>query len=115
MGFWAWFWIWTALIVGSLGFYAYLGLDLWQRSKPILKQLEALLAKLEKLSAAIDDKPESLRPTSALEREAEEVFADRRRVLKHKAKRKDARERRLIAALNAIKVDERKFTNETTL
>lgn len=111
MGFWAWFWIWVGLIVASLASYALIARELWGRAKPVLAELEQLAANLEQLNAALDGAPEYSKPTPAMERDAEQVFAERAEVVRNKEKRREARARRLVKALGAIKVDESRFTN----
>lgn len=111
MGFWAWFWIWAALIVGSLAFFTYLFWNLWNKAEPSLRQLQILSKRLEPLNEAIQASSDYKAPESSLLNEGEDVFAQRAELLRNKEKRSRARERRLIASLNAIDVDERRFTD----
>ena len=111
MGFWAWFWIWTALIVGSLAFFAYLFWNLWTKAEPSLRQLQILAERLEPLSEALQAESQYAAPESSLLDGGNDVFAQRAELVRNKEKRAKARERRLIASLNAIDVDERRFTD----
>ncbi len=111
MGFWAWFWIWVGLVVATLAFYALIARELWGRAKSVLAELEQLSRNLSQLQTAADDQGEYAKPVPAMEREAEQVFAERAELVRHKEKRREARARRLVEALGAIKVDESRFTN----
>lgn len=111
MGFWAWFWIWTALIVGSLAFFAYLFWNLWTKAEPSIRQLQILAERLEPLNEALQAESDYKAPESSLLNDGEDVFAQRAELVRNKEKRSKARERRLIASLNAIDVDERRFTD----
>lgn len=111
MGFWAWFWIWTALVLGSLGLFAYLFWNLWTKAEPSLHQLQILAKRLEPLSEAMQKASDYKAPESSLLNDGEDVFAQRAELVRNKEKRAKARERRLIASLNAIDVNERRFTD----
>lgn len=115
MGFWAWFWIWAALAVGSIAFFAYLFWNLWTKAEPILHQLKVLAERFEPLASAANEASEYQAPESSILNDGDDVFAQRAELVRNKETRVKARERRLIASLRAISVDERKFTNETTL
>ena len=111
MSFWAWFWIWFGLLLLSLAFFAAVGLDLLARSKPLLAQLKRTLSMLETFNEAMSQEAPAVKPTPATEKPIEDVFAERAEVIRHRAKRRDARERRLVKALANIDVNERRFTN----
>lgn len=111
MGFWAWFWIWTVLAVSSLAFFAYLFWNLWTKAEPVLHQLQLLADRVEPLAAAAERASDYEAPESALLKDGEDVFAQRAELVRNKEKRVKARERRLIASLNAIDVNERRFTD----
>lgn len=111
MGFWAWLWIWVGLIVASLAFYALIARELWGKAKPILAELEQLASNLEQLGAAVGAEATYEKPAPAMEQDPEQVFAERAEVVRNKEKRREARARRLVKALGAIKVDESRFTN----
>lgn len=111
MGFWVWFWIWVGLVIATLAFYALIVRELWGRAKPVLTELEQLSRNLSQLETAAADRGEYAKPVPAMEREAEKVFAERAEVVRNKEKRREARARRLVKALGAIKVDESRFTN----
>lgn len=115
MGFWAWFWIWTPLVLGSLALFAYLFWDLFNKAVPIMEQVKIGAERAKPLLEALEQAPDYEKPESAVLADAEDVFAKRAEVVRNKAERIKARERRLIESLSAISVDERKFTNETTI
>ncbi len=111
MGFWAWFWIWTGLIVGSLAVFAYLFWDLFTKAVPILEQLKIGAERTKPLLEALE-KASDYQPTeSAILADREDVFAQRADVVRNKEERIKARQRRLIESLKDIDVNESRFTN----
>jgi recombinational DNA repair ATPase RecF len=111
VGFWAWFWVWAALAFGSSAFFAFLFWNLWTKAEPVLHQIQLLADRVEPLSAAAQMASDYKAPDSELLNVGEDVFAQRAELVRNKEKRVKARERRLIASLNAIDVNERRFTD----
>lgn len=111
MDFWAWFWIWTVLIVLGLGYLGFLAYDLMVKLGPISKQLETLLARVQKLNEAIEQPAFFERPADNLLDDPATLLAERAEAQKRKREKRSARERRLIESLDAIDVNERRFTD----
>lgn len=112
MGFWSWFWIWTALIVGSLVVFAFIGKGLLNRGGAILFQLKQLAPTTQKLLEALDEKPKGEDRESDLLTPSAELEEERRVLLKRKSKKHSARQRSLIKTLKHIDVNESRFTND---
>jgi hypothetical protein len=111
MGYWAWFWIWTGLIAGSLAVFAYLFWDLYTKSVPIIDQIKIGAERAKPLLEALEKASEYEPTQSAILAEPEEVFAQRADVVRNKEERIKARQRRLIESLKDIDVNESRFTN----
>ena len=111
MGFWAWFWIWTTLIVLGLGYLGFVTYDLMVKLGPISKQLEVLLDRVQKLSDAVEKPAVYERPADNLLDDPTLLMAERAEAQMRKREKRKARERRLIESLDAIDVNERRFTD----
>lgn len=112
MGFWAWFWIWTALIIGSLLVYGLIGKSLFNRGLEVLHQLERIGKPAQALMAAMEAKPKLDDLESDLLTPVVELEAERKAILKKKTQKQTARQRRLRSALKHIDVNESRFTND---
>jgi hypothetical protein len=112
MGFWAWFWIWTALIIGSLVVFAFIGKGLLNRGEAILNQLHQIAPSAQKLLAALEEKPKVEDREGDLLVPSADLEEERRVLLKRKSKKQSARQRSLITALKHIDVNESRFTND---
>lgn len=111
MDFWAWFWIWTVLVLLGLGYLGFQAYDLLTKLGPISKQLEILMERLQKLSDALETSPEYKRPEDNLLDDPAVHLTSRAEAQKRKGEKRQARERRLIQSLDAIDVNERRFTD----
>ncbi len=111
MDFWAWFWIWTVLVLIGLGYLGYRIYDLLTKLGPIASQLDILLERLQALSDALEAAPEYKRPEDNLHDDPGVHIAKRAAAQKRKSEKRRARERRLIESLDAIDVNERRFTD----
>lgn len=105
-GFWLWFWICAAIV--ALGLIAQILIALWivNKAKKLSEPAAKLQAIGESLAKAASEKPQVARATAALDQPIEDVLARRRRVLKSKRQRREARERRLVARLKNISYQE---------
>lgn len=112
MGFWAWFWIWAALIIGSLVVFAFLGKGLLNRGSSIFHQLSLLAPTAQKLFEALEVKNKTEDRESDLLVPVSELEGKRRVLLKQKSKKHSARQRSLRSALKHIDVNESRFTND---
>ncbi len=112
MGFWAWFWIWTALIIGSLAVFGLIGKGLFNRALSIFHQASQLAPVAEKLFAALEVKPEAADKESDILVPSAELEEKRRVLLKRKSKKQAARQRSLRSAIKHIDVNESRFTND---
>ena len=112
MGFWAWFWIWTALIIGSLVVYGLIGKSLFNRGMEVLHQLERIGKPAQALMTAMESKPQLDDLESDLLTPVGELDAERKAFLKRKTQKQAARQRSLRSALKHIDVNESRFTND---
>ena len=112
MGFWAWFWIWTALIIGSLAVLAFIGKSLFNSASAVLHQIERISKPALALAEAMANKPKLEDLESDVLTSVAEVEAKRASLLKQKSKKQAARQRRLRNALKDIDVNESRFTND---
>jgi heme exporter protein D len=112
MGFWAWFWIWVSLVIGSLAVYALIGKSLFNRGMEVLHQLERITKPAQALIEAMDSKAKAIEGESDLLGSVGELEAERRAILNRKTKNRSARQRSLISALKHIDVNESRFTND---
>jgi hypothetical protein len=112
MGFWAWFWIWAALFIGSLAVFGFIGKGLFNRGLAIFHQLSQVAPTAQRLLAALEAKPKLEDKESDLLVPSAELEDERRVLLKRKSKKRNARQRSLISALKRIDVDESRFTND---
>ena len=112
MGFWAWFWIWTGLISGSLVVYGLIAKSLFNRGLEVMHQLERIGRPAQALLAAVETKPTLEDLESDLLTPVAELDAERKAILKRKTQKQTARPRRLRTALKQIDVNESRFTND---
>lgn len=112
MGFWAWFWIWTALVIGSLAVFGFIAKGLLNRSAAVLYQVSQIMPVAQKLLDALEAKTKAEERESDLLVSSSELEEERRVLLKRKSKKQDARQRSLISALKHIDVNESRFTND---
>jgi heme exporter protein D len=109
MGFWAWFWIWVALSVAALATLLLIGKSLFNRLLEVLHQLERLEPKTAALIAAIDNHEAAAKPADNVSDDPRLARAAWRKLVVAKAKKRQARQRRLIASLKAFKPEESRF------
>lgn len=99
MGFWAWFLIWSALIVLTLAGFAQVLYSLYQKGIALQKVVEPLLPKLEALQRATERSQPTEQPESALLSDPVEQMKLRLTILRRKQKKRDAKEHMLINRL----------------
>ncbi len=109
MGFWAWFWIWVLLSAAALVTLILIGKSLFNRALEVVHQLERLEPKTAALIAAIDNHEAAARPADNLSDDPGVARAAWRKLVVTKAKKRQARQRRLIASLKAFKPEESRF------
>lgn len=109
MGFWAWFWIWVALSVAALATLLLIGKSLFNRLLEVLHQLERLEPKTAALIAAIDNHEAAAKPADNVSDDPRLARAAWRKLVVAKAKKRQARQRRLIESLKAFKPEESRF------
>lgn len=112
MSFWTWFWIWTALIFGSLAVFGFIAKGLFNRSLSVLHQVNQIAPTVQKLFDAVEAKPKLENKESDLLTPSSELEEERRVLLQRKSKKRDARQRRLRTAIKHIDVNESRFTND---
>jgi hypothetical protein len=106
MGFWFWFFIYLAIALAALTIYAFIGLRLLKKLKAFeapAKKLTALATKLDETSKA-KVKVES--PVAALDQTEQAVTRRHRELTKARKTKKEAKERRLVARLKHLEIDE---------
>ena len=112
MGFWAWFWIWTALIIGALAVFALIGKSLFNSASAVFHQIERISKPALALAEAMANKPTLEDLESDLLTPVADAEAERTALLKQKSKKRAAQQRRLRNALKNIDVNESRFTND---
>ncbi|MEO0027134.1 MAG: hypothetical protein RL716_465 [Actinomycetota bacterium] len=109
MGFWAWFWIWTTLLVSSVAVLGIITVGLWNRFSEVLHQFERLAKNSEALQVAMVKPDDVARPEDNLLDDPAVLVAERRHLLTGKQKKHEARQRRLIESLKHFNPDESRF------
>jgi hypothetical protein len=109
MGVWAWFWIWVLLSAATLVTLILIGKSLFNRALEVVHQLERLEPKTAALIAAIDNHEAAAKPADNLSDDPGVARAAWRKLVVAKAKKRQARQRRLIASLKAFKPEESRF------
>ena len=109
MGFWPWFWIWTALAIASLVILAFIAKSLLNKLESAGHQANRLLEKASALTAALDAKPEVKAPESSLLADPAIARARLLTLQKKKVKKQEQRQRRLIASLKRFDPNESRF------
>ncbi|MFM6939682.1 MAG: hypothetical protein ACKOUD_03575 [Rhodoluna sp.] len=112
MGFWAWFWIWTVLILSSLAVFAFIGKSLFNRLGDVLHQFERMSKPALALAEVLGAKTAVKELESDLLTPVGELEAQRAELLRVKSKKQAARQRRLISGLKKIDLNESRFTND---
>ncbi|MEY4993836.1 MAG: hypothetical protein RIS82_958 [Actinomycetota bacterium] len=109
MGFWAWFWIWLGLAIAALVVLAIIGKSLFNRFLEVMHQLDRLTQRTEPLIQALNTPSEYEGPRDSLLEDPEVLLAQREATLRAKAKKQQARQRRLIGSLKNFNPDESRF------
>lgn len=109
MGFWVWFWIWLGLAAATLAVLALIGKSLFNRFREVMHQVDRLAQRAEPLFEAINTPSSYQGPGNSLLENPEVLLAHREATLRAKAKKQQARQRRLIASLKNYNPDESRF------
>lgn len=109
MGFWAWFAIWSGLALAALITFALIGYELFVKAEATFHQLERLNSQVQPLQTAIDERKAIERPTESL-LEPSVAINKRKALLKRREQQASDRQRRLIARLKDIQIDESRFS-----
>lgn len=109
MGFWNWFIIWTALIVGSLITFALIAVSLMRRLQEAVVETEPLAAKVDALNQLVGKKPILERSEHSLLADPGVAVARKRALERAKIKKQQAKQRRLIASLKHFDPNESRF------
>jgi hypothetical protein len=111
---WAWAIIWTALVLGSLGYFAWIGLRLATKAKLALRAAEPTLAALVTLSNAANE-PANYEPNPHnLFDDPAELIAEQANLSKRRQTKAADRQRRLINKLIDFKPEESEINNGRT-
>lgn len=94
-----WFWIWCALVLGTLAGAFFLGRDLWRRARTMLRSGAGLSEALAAMSERVDELEQAgpastPRPVTVFADEAERVALAERVAARRRAKRLRAQYRR---------------------
>jgi heme exporter protein D len=112
VGFWAWFWIWSGLVLASISILGLIAKSLFNKTGDVLHQVERVMAPAQQLAEALTEKPDLPYKESDLLTPAADLEAERTALLKKKSKKQAARQRSLREALKHIDVNESRFTND---
>jgi len=108
MNFWLWFAIWIVLGVGAIITFALIGHELFIKGEATFHQLTRLESQVRPLQEALDSKTATERPTESLLDPAG-TAVKRRAIIKLREQKAADRQRRLIARLKDINIDESRF------
>ena len=106
MGFWFWFAIFAGIAVLALVSYALIGVKLMSRAKALKKPAARLQSLAKELERASHKAVATETLVAALDQDEVTVTQRRKAVLKHRSARKEAKQRRLIARLRNMEIDE---------
>ena len=106
MGFWFWFAIFAAITIVALLTYALIGFNLAKRANALKKPAARLQALATQLDQTAHKSVATEKLVAALDLDELTVIQRRKAVLKHRSARKEAKQRRLIARLRHMKIDE---------
>lgn len=109
MGFWPWFWIWTALAISALLIYALIAKSLWIKLMSAGHQAMRLQDKATNLVTALEAKPKLVAPDSSLLADPAIARARLLGIQKAKIKKQEQRRRRLISSLKRFDPNESRF------
>jgi hypothetical protein len=109
MGFWAWFWIWTALTISSLAVFAFIGRSLFNRSMAVVHQISRVAPKAKELAELIGSHEKTSSQGASELITPEQAATKRLRFLKAKAKKREERQRILIRSLKKYDSKESRF------
>lgn len=112
MPFWAWAVIWAILVLGALGYFAWLGWRLFTKAKAAVKTAQPLMAKLEAFQQASSAPVAYVPNGDNLLDDPKEHIANQIRLSKARRVKAEARQRRLINKLIDFDVTESEFRNE---
>ena len=109
MGFWAWFWIWTSLVISALVGLAIIAKSLYNKLGSVEHQARRLLEKAIGLANTIETKPKISAPESSMLADPAIAKARLLKLRKLKVKKQEQRQRRLIASLKRFDPNESRF------
>ena len=109
MGFWLWFAIWSVLGIGAIIAFALIGYELFIKGEATFHQLTRLESQVRPLQAAIETKTELERPAESLLDPAA-AAVKRRAIIKYREQKAADRQRRLVARLKDLNIDESRFS-----
>lgn len=107
---WAWFLIWSALIVGAIATFAYIGLSIRDRAAALRPELDLLAQNAQVLAGLLDAKSDYVRPMPDTGQDPAIAVDRRRKLVRAREAKRQARERRLIEHLKHIEIDESRFS-----
>jgi hypothetical protein len=111
---WAWAIIWTALVLGSLAYFAWLGLRLAKKAKAAFSAAEPSISALVSLANAANE-PAKYEPNPHnLLDDPREHIVEQARLSKLRQTKADERQRRLINKLIDFKPEESEINNGRT-
>lgn len=109
MGFWGWFAIWSVLGLAAIITFALMGYGLFVKGEAAFHQLERLSEKVQPLESAINQRQEIERPAPSMLAPSTAI-TKRKALLKLREQKAHDRQRRLIARLKDIQIDESRFS-----
>jgi hypothetical protein len=109
VGFWFWFAIWAVLAIGALIAFALIGYELFIRGEATFHQLVKLESQVRPLQIAMETKTTVERPAESL-LDPGSAAVNRRAIIKHREQKAADRQRRLVARLKDLNIDESRFS-----
>jgi hypothetical protein len=109
MGFWTWFWIWTALVISALTTLGFIAKSLFDKLYSVGHQISRLTNKASGITSQLGMKPDLPAIETSLLANPAIAQGRRRAIQKAKIKKQEQRQRRLIASLKRFDPNESRF------
>lgn len=109
IGGWGWFWIWIFLGATALVIFGLLAKYLLNKFLEVAHQISRLVEKTDALISISRQKLKVENPEPSLKKDSKIEVSKRRALLKAKQKKKEQRQRRLIASLKKFDPNESRF------
>ena len=107
---WVWLVIWSVLTIGAIATFAYIGLGIRDRAMALRPELDLLAQRTKALASLLESESNYIGPTSDMGQDPALAVGRRRKVVRAREAKRQARERRLVEHLKHIEIDESRFS-----